>query len=287
MKRIASLLSVALILAMATGASAGIVYNHTIEGGSYDIVISEVLPVGAGAAGENLVAFTLSIVNMSGDPLRNPAAFDGNTPKETRPLDTDNTNWLGLPTYTGITTGPTTADYVAGTPGDYPVIVEGDPGFHQQFMVGPTGTPTIDDPDFATTIDTHFLVSTAAILTPNTGPSEEFNIGNPWLSTNEPSDENPASPFAWMVATDFGNRLFGQFTLNGGAAADFDGDGDPTTWKLAYIVTTIDETIFMNFQVGSAGAASEDIVGSFAVPEPATMSMLAFGGIAALIRRRK
>jgi hypothetical protein len=102
-----------------------------------------------------------------------------------------------------------------------------------------------------------------------------------------------------MALVSFGDRLFGNFSVVGGPAADVDGDADPTTWELAWFAVPghdrltpppypISTTIYMNFFVTGIDPG-EMIVGDFTVPiipEPATMSLLALGGISLLRKRR-
>ena len=243
MKRIVSLISVAIMLTTAAVASA----DMTVFSGSiYDVVITNPTPVGANPAGENLMGFMLKIVNTTGNSAFDPGGFNGNTPLESNP-----SNPTG-PTYAGI----------MGV-------------FHNQYLVMDGTSPTIDDPDFATSIDTHFNLLTGDVLLVGKGPTETNNL--PAGPTAEPFDAT--GPWAAFAMTDFGDRLYGNFALNGGAAGP--------VWELAYIAAPMGSTVFMEFFVTGVGGG-EDVVGSFpVVPEPATMSLLAIGGIGALLRRRK
>ena len=260
MKRIVSLISVAIMLTTAGVASSAeiVVYSGAI----YDVVIEDVPQIDVGVpnpGGENLIGFMLKIRNKSGDPRLNPTGFDGAT--GTR---------LGFYTV--------------------------EPELHQQHLPYTT-TPTLDQVygnTVATQIDTHFNFMAADVLFVGTAPSETNNLA----TSVEPVDAT--GPDAGDVRTDFGNRLFGNFALlgEGGVIPDIDGDGDPTTWELAWFAVpghplegppySIQTTIYMNFFVTGLDPG-EVIVGEFTVPiipEPATMSLLALGGIGALIRRR-
>jgi len=254
MKRIVGLLSVAIMLMTAGVASAGelIVYSGAV----YDVLISDVPQMDVGATnpgGENLIGFMLKIRNTTGDPLHDPYAFDGVS--GTR---------LGLYTL--------------------------EPELHNQRVAS---TPTLDE-EYAgntiiTLIDTHFNFMAADVVFVGTAPSETNNLA----TSVEPPDASGPYVDYWVatggIMVGFGDRLYGNFAVVGGAAADVDGDGDPTTWELAWFAVPQDTTIYMNF-FATSFSPGEVIVGEFTVPvipEPATMSLLALGGIGALIRRRK
>jgi len=258
MKRIVSLLSVAIMLMTAGVASADrIVY----VGAVYDVLISDPLvDVGLpNPGGESLVGFMLKIHNKTGDPLLNPSGFDGVTGSRLG-FYTDEPDLRGL--------------------------------HHQHFGSTPTLDEEIAGNVTATSIDTHFNFMAADVLFVGTAPSETNGLA----PSIEPVDAT--GPFAGMATVAFGDRMFGNFAVVGGAAADVDGDGDPTTWELCYFAVPAheldgspiveDTTIYMNFFVTGFNPG-EVIVDSFTVPipEPATMSLLALGGIGALIRRRK
>ena len=219
-------------------------------GDIYQVHITDPVPVGAAPGGENLVGFTLKIVNISGDPGYDPYIFDGASYGRT-----------------GFTT-------------ETPLL-------HNQYLVMVGTSPTLDDPDFVTDIDTHFNFLLADVTVIGQAPAETNLIGMP---TAEPF--NAIGPWAPWAQTDFGDRLYGDFSIDGGAGADIDGDGDPSVWQLAYFAIPANSDwrwgwgasgggISMNFYVG--GAAGGEMVG---IPEPATMSLLAIG-TAGLLRRRR
>jgi hypothetical protein len=61
-----------------------------------------------------------------------------------------------------------------------------------------------------------------------------------------------------------------------------------TSVPLAWLVIPNGQSVDYSFSVGGAQAGqSQQFAGSIVVPEPATMGLLAIGGIAALIRRRR
>ncbi len=253
MKRIVSLISVAIMLTTAVVANA----DQTVFSGSiYDVVITDPVPVGANPAGENLLAFMMSIVNTTGLSGFDPAGFNGTHWFESNPNAPDG------PDYTGIT----------GV-------------FHNQFFDRDATSPLLEDPvEFTTDVDTHFNLLAGDVLFVGFSPSET----NDGILTAEPF--NAVGGWADDAKNDFGDRLYGNFAVNGGVAANVDGDGDPSTWQLVYIVVPTDSWVTMDFFVtgGVAGSEGEDVTGTFqVVPEPATMSLLAIGGIGALLRRRK
>jgi len=155
------------------------------------------------------------------------------------------------------------------------------PGLHNQKLMT---TPTLDQEmatTVATLIDSHFNFLSTEVLFVGTPPSETNDLA----PSVEPTDA--VGGWAAMATCDFGNRLFGNFSMIGGAAGDVDQDGDPTTWSLAWLAVPVGTTVYMNFNVTGIDPG-EVIEGAFTVPvpEPATMSLLAIGGLGALIRRR-
>jgi len=228
------------------------------SGAIYDVIIEpHLFGVDVGLpnpGGEDLVGVMLKIRNKSGDPLLNPSGFDG----------------------------------VTGARLGFYTMEPDDRGLHHQHF---GMTPTLDEEMpgnvTATLIDTHFNFMAADVLFVGTAPSETNNLA--------PSAEPPdaTGPFGGFATVAFGNRLYGNFAVVGGAAADVDGDGDPATWELAWfavpgcVPTSESTTIFMNFFVTGFNPG-EVIVGQFLIapPEPATMSLLALGGISLLRKRR-
>jgi len=251
MKKLASLLCVTVLLTAAAAANADI---QVYAGSIYDVYMTVPVPVGANPAGEALFGVEIKVVNISGDSDYDPAGFNGSSDP-----------------YTGFTT---------------PV----EAGFHQQEITGLVATAVLDGPpsNIATAIDTHFNFYAGDIL--SVDPPGDPDPGAPSETTNLAASVEPVDatgPFGGFATVSFGDRMFGTFSVIGGAAADVDGDGDPTTWNLLHIAAKWGTQVHMNFfMTGVKGP--EIIVGDFnIVPEPATMGLLAMGGVAALLRRRR
>ncbi|MCK4603046.1 MAG: PEP-CTERM sorting domain-containing protein [Phycisphaerae bacterium] len=135
-------------------------------------------------------------------------------------------------------------------------------------------TPTSDSSLFATAIDTHFLNELAELM-PVAAPFETRAL----LPSAEPSDSPPLlGPDA---ETTFGDRLSGTFALIGGSAGD--------TWMLAQLVAPGGTTLSFDFAISGAlePGVEGDILATFVIPEPATLSLLGASGLALLRRRCK
>jgi len=220
------ILSVFLVFVSAATAETTVFFGIT-----YDVVISAPMPVGDGT--ESLRAFTLAIVNTTGNAMLNPAGFDG----------------TALFGYTGI----------SGK-------------LHQQDVASLIRTPTTDNTDLATDIDTHFLFTMADVLAV-TAPVETSGL----LASGEAP--NATGPLAAFAQTSFGDNLTGDPALIGGATGP--------RWDLAYIVVPQGELITLDFVINGFDG-SEDIFASFeVVPEPTSLSLLSIGAILAMKGRPK
>ena len=149
---------------------------------------------------------------------------------------------------------------------------------HQEYSPALSPTSPTSDNTFASAIDTHFaqVAGDMLVVSPATEDTDVL-----------PSTEPPLTPapFDAFVATSFGSFLTGVFAV----------DSAPV-FELAYIVivdpgqplqlVTADPLVNVDlFVSGTKGGEIFDFM--IGVPEPATMSLLAIGGLAALIRRRK
>ena len=220
-------LSAAVLLAAGAAHADTVVFN----GATYDVSMSDPVPVGDGS--ESLLAFTLTVINTTGDSGYDATAFDGS--------DFGNT---------GIT----------GT-------------LHQHYSAvfdpPPTATATLDSTSYATAIDTHFLFMLADLLVVE-APREDVSLATSAEATDA------GVPFDGFADTDFGEFLTGIFAV----------DGAPSL-PLAYIVVPTDSVVTLNFFIsGTSGGEQIDTSFSGPVPEPASMSLLALGGLALLKRRR-
>ena len=221
------------------------------RGPIYDVLITSPVAVGDGSS-DLLISFDIKIVNTTGDAGFDASAFDGVA--------------FG---YTGIT---------AGALGS---------GLHQQYStVLQPSSPTLDG-NYATATDTHFLdvVSGMLIVTP---PSETVNDMGP---SNEASDALP--PFnspTFGASSDFGSQLTGTFAV----------DATPSL-SLAQIVVEKRGGPLLGIPFGSSralvnldffisGTKGGEVIHlgvGDVLPEPATMGLLALGGLAVLRRRSK
>lgn len=151
-----------------------------------------------------------------------------------------------------------------------------DGAFHQNGLPAYGVTSPMNDSSFADGLDTHFLFGPADVISV-VAPAEDQGVA--------------ASPLGGMYS--FGSYLIGDVGLLGGNAS--------ASWSIAQFVLADPGQPLMAtsyqaegsvmdafFKLAGQGGNSEDVAFSLVpVPEPATMSLLAIGGVAALIRRRK
>ena len=237
-----------LVAALLTGVASADIQVYT--GTTYDAFITDPVPVGVNPAGEKLIGFDLYFTNKTADVDVNPDTMDDQSD----------------PLFTGITGA-----------------------LHQQEgpILGDV-SETLSS-SFATAIDSHFLVlDTDLIVT--TLPTEDFDVA----VSVEPTDVvGPLAPFA---ALSFGSYMGGSFTDTTTTGL--------TTRSLAHLVIVdpgqplvgvayeaagpAEFSLVDNFYLMTGSGGGEDVqFGIGVIPEPATMSLLAIGGVVALIRRRK
>lgn len=248
------MLSILCVLAICTTVASA---DTTVWSGlTYDAVISTPVVIGSSTSlssptvARDLVQFTLTFVNTTGDAGGNPFNLD-----------------LGdAPPAPGT---PVTGNGLYGE-------------LHQHSFFGATNSPTQDSP-MADLFDTHLLLNAADLVSVMV-PTEDAN-------STDPSDLVAVPVMVPALDTYmFGTQLRGVFTAS---AARPVGPLRTADWTLLNIVTfadAIDGDLANNihFQGVIAGETlAETADFQISIPEPATMSLMAIGGIAALIRRRK
>lgn len=195
--------------------------------------------VAVGDGSESLVAFTLSIVNNSGIANDNPQAFDSR------------------------------ASSLGGITGN----------LHQQHStILSADTPTDQETNFATDIDTHFLLDGVnhAFDSGTGGPLENYVS----LSSEAPNPPNPA--FDAFADVEFGTFLTTTLTLTGAVG---------NTWDFAYVVVPGGSEVGVNGQAASTQGVKDDIVDfNFTappIPVPAALApvMLGLGVLGTRTRR--
>jgi hypothetical protein len=132
---------------------------------------------------------------------------------------------------------------------------------HQVWPYDALATPTRDmSISITQTLDSHFLINTANLLTV-VAPSEDRTLNHlydPWGG--------------------FGTFMKGTFT---------DLTAVSSTWDFAYLVVPQGTTVHLDFAIGASGFDSENVSGSFTVPEPSSLGLLAASVIGLLICRRR
>ena len=157
-----------------------------------------------------------------------------------------------------------------GTGGGLTGITTAGSELHQIWIAGIVHTPTLDNLNGTTMpIDSHFLVTTGGIIS-GSAPDENRTI----IDATENADGG------------YGSFLTGSFAPI----------GTPTsTWDFAYLAVPLGTTITLNFNIvdgneGEATRPTEHVTGSFVVPEPASVTLLATAALALalsfLVRRR-
>ncbi len=129
---------------------------------------------------------------------------------------------------------------------------------NQIWFANVISTPTLTNVAYLSptdqTLDTHFLVYDNNLSIPaGLNPSEDLNGGTGTFLKGTFTDITAASP----------------------------------SWDFAYLVVPNGTTVNLDFEIGAAGFASETVSGSFTVPEPSALVLLAVGALGLLIGRRR
>ena len=139
-------------------------------------------------------------------------------------------------------------------------------------------SPTLDDAQLADALDSHFNVFNADLL----------SLVNPVEDHDVAASAMPVGPaYGGMANYSFGTELKAMFNATG---ARPDGPLRTADWNVAHLVVPMADLLAGTTNVDGAISGStliEYFDFNIVVPEPATMSLLAVGGVAALIRRKK
>jgi hypothetical protein len=243
--KVGKLLVLAAVLGLATGAGAATVFTGT----NFAWDISTPTPVGTGA--ESLVAFTLTLVNTSGNPAKNPQAFDG-APDPNNP-----------PGQSGISTVGNLLHN------------EQLPSFGSNHTTTPSATQWASWGLTPSSVDTRFLDLNDAMAIVFS-PSED-NIG-----LNLPYSAEPGDYAGFGFRTGWSDVLTGTVSLKG--------QNPNPTWNMAYIVVPCNTVVRIDAQVAGGDGVKEDFDFEFPVaceviPVPAALP-LGFVGLLMAIRRR-
>ena len=214
--KVGKLLIFAAVLGLATGAGAATVATGT----DFAWDITTPAPVGTGA--ENLVAIQLTLVNTSGNPAKNPQAFDG-APDPNNP-----------PGQSGIT-----------TVGGALLHNEQLPTFGINHTITPSAQFWSDNGIAPSSVDTRFLdleTALAMVFAPN-----EQNIG-----LNPPSAE-PGDYAGYGFNTGWSENLTGTISLKG--------QNPNPTWNVAYIVVPCNTIVRVDAQVAGGDGVRYRIAG--------------------------
>ncbi|MHC4562930.1 MAG: PEP-CTERM sorting domain-containing protein [Planctomycetota bacterium] len=152
---------------------------------------------------------------------------------------------------------------------------------HYDQNLGPSVMPRTIGPTWIVeghnSVDTHFLIDASATVSdPLT--EDYFPITDTWPPGGFPTDEGYSAEtrYGYYGVTVFGDNLTGAMDIVHVGA----------TWDIAQVVTNDRNSILLDFYLrGTPGAGGGEYI-NVLIPEPATLGVLALGGVALLRRSR-
>ncbi len=264
------LLTASLLVALiGTAASAAIVLD---EGSTYRLHVSDPVFVGMDG-GDNLYSVRVTIENISGNP-----AYNANTMSPS----SGSQPWL-------ITAVDGAGNPMAGLHQDQVVLVGFTTPNFEAVEEQSIAIVSYTNQSAFLAHDTHWL---CADLYETVIDSEGHEVRKNYLEgyanpSEDAADDASAvaSGLQFTATSTAGNTGYGQYLTGGPAKTSLAEGGIGTSWEFAQIVAKEGQMITVGGEF-YGGGHSEALDGTFTIPEPGTMSLLALGA-AALVRRRR